>query len=78
MSDKSDASLINGLLLGLAVGAALVILLSPEVRGRIQLFAQAQGLGPSATALATADAQRDAVLQRVAPPPDPLSSSPTE
>ena len=78
MRDESDASLLNGLLLGLAVGAALVILLSPEVRSRIHTFAQEQGLGPSAEALASADAQRDAVLQRVAPPPDPLGSAPTE
>ncbi len=75
MSDESDASLLTGLLLGLAVGAALVILLSPEVRSRIQMFAQEQGLGPSAVDLTTADAERDAVLQRVAPPPDPLGST---
>ncbi|MDQ2805846.1 MAG: hypothetical protein M3Z04_02815 [Chloroflexota bacterium] len=78
MSDEADASLLNGLILGVVVGAGLVILLSPEVRGRIQAFAQEQGLGPSAADLASADAQRDAVLQRVAPPPDPLGSSPAE
>ncbi len=75
MSDESDASLLNGLILGLVIGAGLVILLSPEVRSRIQSFAEEQGLGPSAAALATADAQRDEVLQRVAPPPDPLGST---
>lgn len=78
MSDEGDASLLNGLILGVAAGAGLVILLSPEVRSRIQAFAQAQGLGPSAAALATADAQRDAILQRVAPPPDPLGGAPPE
>ena len=78
MSDKGDASLLNGLILGVAAGAGLVILLSPEVRSRIQAFAQAQGLGPTAADLATADAQRDTVLQRIAPPPDPLGTPETE
>ena len=73
----SDTSLINGLIIGLLAGAALVIVLSPEFRARIDTALRDLGVETGAPALNTALEVRDEVLSRVAPPPDPLSSSAT-
>jgi hypothetical protein len=74
MSDKSDASFLNGLILGFVAGAGLVILLSPEVRERVTAFAQQQGLGPTATDLAAISTREATLRTAMPPPPDPLSS----
>ena len=73
----SDTSLINGLIFGLLAGAALVIVLSPEFRARIDTALRDLGVDTAAPALNTALDVRDEVLSRVAPPPDPLSSATT-
>jgi hypothetical protein len=74
--DTGDASLINGLLLGLIAGAGLVLVTSPLVRDRVNRAAEDLGIRttPTAGELAAADRARDEILQRVAPPPDPLGS----
>ena len=73
----SDTSLTIGLILGLLVGAALVIVLSPEFRARIDTALRDLGVDTGAPALNTALEVRDEVLSRIAPPPDPLSSATT-
>jgi hypothetical protein len=73
----SDTSLINGLIFGLIAGAALVVVLSPEFRARIDTALRDLGVDTGAPALSTALDMRDEALSRVAPPPDPLSSSAT-
>ena len=71
----SDTSLINGLIFGLIAGAALVIVLSPEFRARIDTALRDLGVDTGAPALNAALDVRDEVLSRVAPPPDPLSAT---
>ena len=76
---QADASLVMGLVLGLLVGAAVVIVLSPEFRTQVNRVAQELGLNPGAGAdgRVTAEQGRDALLKEVAPPPDPLSATVT-
>src|SRR5690242_3027432 len=71
----SDASFLTGLILGALAGAGLFLATTPLVRDQVQQLAQQLGLTAPGTAGPTATALRDEVLTRVAPPPDPLSSS---
>jgi hypothetical protein len=73
----SDTSLVNGLIFGLIAGAALVIVLSPEFRARIDTALRDLGVDTGPPGLSTALEMRDDLLGRVAPPPDPLSSAAT-
>jgi hypothetical protein len=77
MSDRSDsdASFLNGLILGFVAGAGLVILLSPEVRERVTVFAQEQGFAPNAADMAATNTRAATLLAAVPPPADPLSSA---
>jgi len=43
-ANDADASFVNGLLLGLVAGAALVLILTPSVRTQITQVAQQFGL----------------------------------
>ncbi|HMA36399.1 MAG TPA: hypothetical protein VKY74_18225 [Chloroflexia bacterium] len=74
---EADASFGDGLLLGLLVGAGLVLVLSPAVRSRVLSTAQQFGLDttPPSRDPAAALAAGDAGLPRVAPPADPLGST---
>jgi hypothetical protein len=73
---SADVSFVNGLLFGTLVGAAAVVLLSPEVRSRVRDLSAAWGLpaDPTPVQLVEADRARDQVLGAVAPPPDPLGA----
>ena len=74
--DKSaDASFAMGLVLGLLVGAGVVIVLSPQFRAQANRVAQELGLNTGAGGHATAQQGRDTLLKEVAPPPDPLSAT---
>jgi len=70
-----DTSFLDGLLLGTLTGAALILAASPFVRDQVQQLASQFGLTAPGPDAATPVALRDEVLTRVAPPPDPLSSS---
>ena len=74
---SADASFAMGLILGLLVGAGVVIVLSPEFRTQVNRVAQELGLSPGAGAdgRVTAEQGREALLTEVAPPPHPLSAT---
>jgi hypothetical protein len=72
---SADASFAMGLVLGLLVGAGVVIVLSPQFRAQINRVTQELGLGAGADGRVTAAQGRDTLLKQVAPPPDPLSAT---
>jgi hypothetical protein len=74
---SADASLAMGLVLGLLVGAGVVIVLSPQFRTQVHRVAQELGLSTGADGHAVAEQGRDTLLKEVAPPPDPLSATVT-
>jgi len=67
---ESDASFVTGLLIGVLAGAALVLILTPEVRAQVQDLARQAGLTPGGAATAPR-AHAERILTVVAPPPDP-------
>ena len=71
----ADASFAMGLILGLLVGAGVVIVLSPQFRTQVNRVAQELGLSTGADGRAAAQQGRDTLLKEVAPPPDPLSAT---
>ncbi|MGI8588486.1 MAG: hypothetical protein ACR2M0_12500 [Chloroflexia bacterium] len=70
---QSDASFAGGLVFGLLVGAALVIVLSPEFRAKVSSTAQDLGIYTPQTDLPAAEQKSEQLLSGVAPPADPLS-----
>ena len=73
----ADASLAMGLVLGLLVGAGIVIVLSPQFRTQLDRVAQELGLSTNADGRGAAEQGRATLLKEVAPPPDPLSATST-
>jgi len=72
----SDASFLDGLILGALTGAGFVLAFTPPVRDGARRLAQQLGLTGFGAPAPTPAEVRDEVLTRVDPPPDPLSSSP--
>lgn len=72
---QSDASFAGGLVFGLLVGAALVIVLSPEFHAKISNAAQDLGIYTPQADLPAAERKSEQLLSGVAPPADPLSSA---
>jgi len=72
----SDSSFLDGLILGALTGVGLVLAFSPPIRNGTRRLAQQLGLTGFGAPSPTAEEVRDEALTRVAPPPDPLSSSP--
>lgn len=74
---SADASLAMGLVLGLLVGAGIVIVLSPQFRTQVNRVAQELGLSTGTGGRDAAEQGRDSLLKEVAPPPNPLSATST-
>ena len=74
---SADASLAMGRVLGLLVGAGIVIVLSPQFRTQVNRVAQELGLSTGTGGRDAAEQGRDSLLKEVAPPPDPLSATST-
>jgi hypothetical protein len=72
---SADASFAMGLVLGLLVGAGVVIVLSPQFRTQVNRVAQELGLNTGADGRVAVEQGRATLLKEVAPPPDPLSAT---
>lgn len=72
---SADASFAMGLVLGLLVGAGVVIVLSPQFRAQVNRVTQELGLSAGADGRVAAEQGRNTLLKEVTPPPDPLSAS---
>jgi hypothetical protein len=72
---SADASFAMGLVLGLLVGAGVVIVLSPQFHTQANRVARELGLSTGADGRVMAERGRDTLLKEVAPPPDPLSAT---
>jgi hypothetical protein len=72
---SADASFAMGLVLGLLVGAGVVIVLSPQFRTQVNRVAQELGLNTGGDGRVAVEQGRATLLKEVAPPPDPLSAT---